>query len=93
MACCAEDQSFDGASPRRALAWVLAINLTMFLVDVVAGQAAGSQALLADALDFAGGSFTYGQTLGVISHSARWIPNRRMQSSWPAWAWSPCWPT
>lgn len=74
MACCEENQSFDGASPRyrRALAWVLAINLTIFLVEVVAGQIAGSQALLADALDFAGDSFTYGLTLAVIGHSARW---------------------
>lgn len=74
MACCDDEQPFQGESPRyrRALKLVLAINLTMFLVEVVAGQIAGSRALLADALDFAGDSFTYGLTLAVIGHSARW---------------------
>lgn len=74
MACCDDDAPFDGTSPRyrRALVWVLAINISMFLVEVVAGQIAGSRALLADALDFAGDSFTYGLTLAVLGHSARW---------------------
>jgi cation diffusion facilitator family transporter len=69
-----EPETFDGQSPqyRRALGWVLAINLIMFLVEVVAGQIAGSRALLADSLDFAADSFTYGLTLAVIGHSVRW---------------------
>jgi len=88
VACCDDDTPCDGASPgyRHALSWVLAIKITLFRVEVVAGQIAGSRALLADALDFAGDAFTYGLTLAVIGHSARWNRSRRTPRSWPVWA-------
>ena len=57
---------------RRALWTVLAINATMFFVEVVAGWVAGSTALLADALDFLADSATYGLTLYVLAKSLRW---------------------
>lgn len=60
------------ARQRRALWIVLAINATMFLVEIVAGWFAGSTALLADALDFLADSATYALTLYVLAKSPRW---------------------
>lgn len=71
--CCGSDVAFDGASKgfRRALWWVIAINATMFAVEMAAGSLAGSQALKADALDFLGDSVTYGISLFVLGMSLR----------------------
>jgi Co/Zn/Cd efflux system component len=44
---------------RRALWTVIVINVVMFQVEITAGIAANSQALLADALDFFGDTLTY----------------------------------
>lgn len=67
-ACCGNDQSFDGTSPayRRALWWVIAINASMFLIEMAASFQASSQALQADALDFLGDTATYSLSLLVI---------------------------
>lgn len=64
---------FDGASRgfRRALWAVIAINATMFVTEMVAGIAASSMALKADALDFLGDTLTYAITLFVIGYSLR----------------------
>ncbi len=73
-ACCNHGPAqFDGQSPgfRRALWLVIAINAVMFVVEIVAGAIAGSQALMADALDFLADSVTYGISLAVIGHSLR----------------------
>ena len=61
MSCCPSDQKFDGSSVayRRALWAVIFINLVMFVVEISAGFASGSQSLKADALDFAGDTMTY----------------------------------
>ena len=66
--CCEQDRKFDGASRafKRTLLAVIAINGTMFITEIVAGLAAGSQALLADALDFLGDTATYALSLIVI---------------------------
>jgi len=68
---------FDGVDPRykRVLWTVIAINGVMFLVEMAAGQLAGSQALKADALDFLGDTITYGLSLAVIGSS---VPTRSM---------------
>ena len=60
--------AFDGMEPayRRVLWIVIAINAAMFVIEVVAGSLAGSQALKADALDFLGDSLTYGLSLAVL---------------------------
>lgn len=67
---CAET-TFDGVSPayRRALIAVIAINAAMFLVEITAGALGRSQALKADALDFAGDAATYALSLAVIGAS------------------------
>lgn len=71
--CCGHDARFDGVSEdyKRRLWLVIAINAVMFLVEIVAGHLAKSQALQADALDFLGDSLTYGISLAVIGASLR----------------------
>ncbi|WP_269584311.1 cation transporter [Roseibium sp. Sym1] len=73
-ACCGHSGSaFDGMSKdyRRRLWLVIALNAGMFAVEMVAGQAAGSRALQADALDFFGDAVTYGISLAVIGASLK----------------------
>lgn len=71
---CCSNQPHVGATSarfRRVLWAVIAINATMFLVELVAGQMAGSQALKADALDFAGDTATYAISLAVLGASLK----------------------
>jgi Co/Zn/Cd efflux system component len=69
--CCGGNPRFDGLDPRyKAILWtVIAINGAMFIVEMIAGQLAASQALQADALDFLGDTLTYGISLAVIGRS------------------------
>ena len=73
MSGCCDDKVFDGMSDgyKRALLAVILINAVMFFVEITAGLKSGSQALLADALDFAGDSATYTISLLVIGASLR----------------------
>jgi len=73
MAGCCEPPPFEGGSTeyKRALWAVIAINAVMFCVEISAGLAADSQALKADALDFAGDTVTYALSLFVIGASIR----------------------
>ncbi|MGH6660666.1 MAG: cation transporter, partial [Rhodospirillales bacterium] len=57
---------------RRALTAALAINATMFVVEMAAGLWGKSVALQADAVDFLGDSATYAITLMVLGMSVRW---------------------
>jgi Co/Zn/Cd efflux system component len=72
-ACCAPKVS-PLASPayRRALWIALGVNASMFVVEVVAGVAAGSVSLQADALDFLGDSANYGLSLSVLTMALAW---------------------
>lgn len=72
-ASCGNTPAFDGLSSdyKRRLWAVIAINATMFLVELIAGRMAGSHALQADALDFFGDSVTYGVSLAVIGAPLR----------------------
>jgi len=71
--CSCGTQRFDGMSAafRKALWIVIAINATMFAVEMTAGAVARSQALKADALDFLGDTLTYGISLFVLGMSLR----------------------
>ncbi len=71
--CCGKDTKFDGISDdyKRRLWIIIALNATMFAVEMTAGQVAQSQALQADALDFAGDAITYAISLAVIGASVR----------------------
>jgi Co/Zn/Cd efflux system component len=57
---------------RRVLWIVLAINATMFLVEIGAGLAAGSASLQADALDFLGDASNYAISLLVVGMELRY---------------------
>lgn len=74
--CCSDlPDSRHGASDprfRRALWAVLAINASMFAVEMVSGLFAHSISLQADALDFLGDSANYILTLMVLGMSMRW---------------------
>ena len=74
MTCCSSQPTFTGQSQayRRVLWAVIAINAVMFVVEMAGGVAAGSVALQADALDFAGDTLTYGISLWVLGHSESW---------------------
>ena len=71
--CCGNNAKFDGVSDeyKRRLWIVIALNATMFVVEMAAGHLAKSQALQADALDFFGDALTYGISLAVIGASIR----------------------
>lgn len=57
----------------RRILWVaLAINLAMFVGEIVAGIASGSRSLQADALDFLGDSANYAISLGVAGMALGW---------------------
>jgi Co/Zn/Cd efflux system component len=80
MACCHET-SCSSAAPsnvgngsrwRRALWIALLINAGFFVTEIVAGAAAGSMALQADALDFLGDAANYAISLGVAGMALTW---------------------
>lgn len=66
--CCSSNPTFDGMSKgyKKVLWIIIAINASMFCVEIVAGWLAGSKALQADSLDFLGDTLTYGLSLYVI---------------------------
>lgn len=70
---------------RRVLWAVLAINGTMFAVEVIAGLAAGSASLPADALDFLGDAANYAISLLVVGMALRYRTSGLLQrtSRWP----------
>ena len=71
---CNNELKFTGLSDKfRRILWVIiAINATMFVIEMVGGFFAGSQALKADALDFLGDTVTYTITLMVIGMPLLW---------------------
>jgi Co/Zn/Cd efflux system component len=79
MPCC-QDSSCSASSSetlnsprwRRALWIALVINTGFFLAEIVAGVAAGSAALQADALDFFGDAANYTISLGVAGLALAW---------------------
>lgn len=73
MTGCCNAPRFDGmtAAYRRVLWAIIAINGSMFLVELTAGVAADSMALKADALDFLGDTATYSLSLLVIGRPLR----------------------
>ncbi len=82
--CCAPSPLNQGSSKeqddayRRVLWAVLAINAVMFAVEVIAGLAAGSAALQADALDFLGDAANYAISLLVVGMALRYRASAAM---------------
>ena len=71
--CCGNEARFDGVSTAyRGVLWaVIAINATMFVVEMTAGIAAQSQALRPIALDFLGDTANLCDEPRVIGMSLR----------------------
>src|SRR3954469_21822264 len=57
---------------RRALWIALAVNAGFFVAEMIAGAAAGSASLQADALDFFGDAANYAISLGVAGMALTW---------------------
>src|SRR5271165_7671212 len=77
MACCPDDhctsaQPSNTPSWRRALWIALVVNGGFCLTEIIAGAAAGSTALQADALDFFGDAANYAISLGVAGMALEW---------------------
>lgn len=73
-ACCSNVPAEALNSPywRRALWIALAVNGAFFVAEIVAGAAAGSASLQADALDFFGDAANYAISLGVAGMALTW---------------------
>src|SRR5687768_16237581 len=74
--CCNHSSPASAPAPdaryRRILWMALAINLTMFFVEIVASFRASSVSLRADALDFLGDAANYALALAVFGLALRW---------------------
>lgn len=72
--CCSPTPANASISPRyrKALWAALAINATMFIVEIGGGLRSGSVSLLADAVDFASDAANYGISLAVLSLGLAW---------------------
>ncbi|AWI50525.1 cobalt transporter [Actinobacillus porcitonsillarum] len=64
--CCGSHSTHRSPQYRRALWIALAINFTMFMVEIVMGVKSGSVSLLSDSLDFLGDSANYVISLIVL---------------------------
>lgn len=70
----------DTEAQRRVLWIALALNATMFVVEVTAGWLAHSTALAADGLDMLADASAYGVALMAVDRSARFKANSAMTS-------------
>lgn len=74
--CCQNPDPAQSAynNPRwRVILWIaLVANAAMFVVEIIAGVAADSRALQADALDFFGDAANYAISLGVAGMALAW---------------------
>jgi len=73
--CCGGCETIPATEDKawRRMLWIaLAINAGMFAVEIVAGVAAQSASLKADALDFLGDSANYAISLGVAGLALQW---------------------
>jgi len=85
---------------RRALWIALVLNALMFFVEILAGIAAQSVSLLADAVDFLGDAANYGVALFVLGLAPVWRSRTALWKGWvmvgfgvfvlgkSAWQWS-----
>ena len=80
MSCCSDSccppappsEGLNSPAWRRALWIALAVNAGFFLAEIIAGIAAASAALMADALDFFGDAANYTISLGVAGMVLAW---------------------
>jgi Co/Zn/Cd efflux system component len=74
LTCCDHDCSTPQTDERyRRILWAaLAVNVAMFLVEIVASIIAGSVSLRADAIDFLADATNYAVALAVVGLALRW---------------------
>ncbi len=71
--CCENTQDLEQTHRYRRVLWfALIVNAGMFVVEMIAGLAAQSVSLQADALDFFGDAANYGISLFVLGLALRW---------------------
>jgi len=61
----------DESKERIILWWVLAINFTFFLVEMISGWLAASMGLVADSLDMLADAIVYGLSLMAVGHALK----------------------
>lgn len=69
---CELDALAQDAGQRRVLITVLILNASMFVIELGAGLAANSTALMADSVDMLGDAIVYGLSLYAMARSPRW---------------------
>jgi cation diffusion facilitator family transporter len=68
--CCAVEVTDSGNPVLKKILWtVFAINIAMFLIEIVAGHIYQSTALMADSLDMLSDAFIYGVSILVVAKS------------------------
>lgn len=80
--CSNEEKSNNSPAWRQALWIALAVNGIMFLAEIIAGAAAGSASLQADALDFLGDTANYAISLGVAGLGLAWRARAALVKGW-----------
>lgn len=83
--CCAgsgDPAALNSPRWRRALWIALAVNVGFFVAEIVAGAAAGSASLQADALDFLADAANYAISLGVAGMALRWRARGALAKGW-----------
>ena len=80
---CAVNESLSRDPRWRRVLWIaLAVNATMFFVEVAGGLSAESASLLADAVDFAADAVNYGLSLAVLGLAAVWSSRVAWLKGW-----------
>jgi Co/Zn/Cd efflux system component len=81
--CCAPASATVEDPQWRRVLWIaFTINGGFFLGEIIAGAAAGSAALQADALDFLGDSANYAISLGVVGMALGWRSRAALAKGW-----------
>lgn len=80
--CAGPDDDGGGRTWRRVLWVAFVINAGMFGAEIVAGVAAGSAALQADALDFLGDALNYAISLAVAGLGLAWRARAALVKGW-----------
>jgi len=79
---CSSSKAQNNPQWRRALWIALGINAGMFLAEIVAGVAAGSASLQADAIDFLGDAANYMISLSVVGMAITWRARAALLKGW-----------
>jgi Co/Zn/Cd efflux system component len=81
VSCGHSDESTETETQRRVLRIALVLNVTMFIMGLVAGLLGQSSSLIADALDMLADASAYAIALGAIGRSTGRVAQRTMYSS------------